>query len=346
MAYISFQPKDHFNTVLWTGTGSSNAITGVGFQPDWVWIKSRSEASNNQVWDSARGVQNYLISNTNAANDTDTAGVTAFGADGFTVGASDILNKPSSTFVAWNWKAGGTGVANTDGSVDSTVSVNTTAGFSIVTYTGVSGSQNVGHGLGTTPTMVTVKHLNGVDNWVTFDSGFPDAKDNWILYNSTLGTPGADSGRWGGIAPTSTTFNVSSSNYGQNNAVGGTYVAYCFTPVKGYSKFGKYTGNGNADGPFIYTGFRPAYILIKRDVGTFNWYLWDNKRLGYNVDNDAQNINLAIADDTGDKIDILSNGFKIKATDTYYNGSGVSVFYWAFAEFPIVSSNDIPGTAR
>jgi hypothetical protein len=357
MAYITFQPSDYFNTTLWTGDGNSTQnITGTGFNADWIWLKGRSGAGDHQLYDKVRGVQKMLISNGTNAESTNSIGLQSFGSDGFTMG-SDMTGS-GSTFVSWNWKANGSGSANTDGSISSTVSANTTSGFSIVTYTGdgtSTGTGVVGHGLGTTPSMIMIKAragTNAANSWWVYHSGL-SANNNLSLNNTNaqFTTSSASSGIVN-TSPTSTTFGFDSgTNLLNVNESGTTYVAYCFADKKGFSKFGSYTGNGNADGTFIYTGFRPAWLMIKRTNTTASWVIIDNQRSNPFNPQDRllfPNTN-ASEDGVGETYnwDFLSNGIKARTTSgSFGNGSGDSYIYMAFAEHPLVSSNDIPGTAR
>jgi hypothetical protein len=346
MAYTTINKgSSYFNTILYTGTGSSNARTGVGFQPDWVWIKGRSGATDHGLYDAVRGVQNQLESNTDTAQTTEATGLTAFGTDGFTVGALAQLNTSAATYVAWNWLANNTsGSSNTAGSITSTVAANTTAGFSIVTYTGTGATATVGHGLGSTPKMIIFKKRSGADNWVVYHVSVGNTA--YLLLDQTSGST-SSSGMFNNTSPTSSVFTVSTA--GPNNGSGATFVAYCFAEVKGYSKFGSYTGNGNANGAFVYTGFKPAWIMIKTTASGDGWLISDNKRSISNVVTNTLGANNAFAESSFGSdfpIDILSNGFKLRNTQAANNSSGVSYIYMAFAENPFVSSTQIPTTAR
>jgi hypothetical protein len=336
--------SSYFNTVTYTGTGASNARTGVGFKPDWVWIKGRSGATDHGIYDAVRGVQKQLESNTTTAETTETTGLTAFGSDGFTVGALAQLNTSSATYVAWNWLGANTTVSNTSGTITSTVSANTTSGFSIVTRTGTGSLGTVGHGLGVAPKMIITKKRSAVDAWGVYHASLGATK--FLILNTTAseGTSGAP---FNNTEPTSSVFTVN-TRAGFNGS-GETFVDYCFAEVKGYSKFGSYTGNGSTDGTFVYTGFKPAFIMVKRTDSTYSWYIFDNKRSGYNVDNDSLSPDLATEEFDGQTyafIDLLSNGFKMRDTFAGRNGSGGTFIYMAFADSPFVSSKSIPTTAR
>jgi len=334
------------NVVTYTGNGTASArsITGVGFQPDWVWGKGRSVASQHNLFDAVRGVGNRLISNgTGAESLNNSFGyLSSFDSDGFSTSAgstnNENWNETSATYVAWNWKANGAGSANTAGSITSTVSASTTAGFSIVTYTGNgTGGATVGHGLGVTPSMVIVKKRSGVADWpVQHISLGPNAS---LRLNGTDAT--ANEPWWNSTAPSSTVFTLGTSN--TINQSGETFVAYCFAPIAGYSAFGSYTGNGSTDGPFIYTGFRPRFVLIKCSSGSgAGWFMYDTARSTYNLAAVWLRANESLAEggsSTDNPIDILSNGFKLRYNNTATNQSGETFIYMAFAETPLKFSN-------
>ena len=346
MAYINFQPSDHFNTLLYSGTGSTQSITGVGFQPDWVWIKNASSGSNydHVLYDAVRGVTKHIHSNTTDAEDTQSDGLTAFGTDGFTVGADSKSNSNGSTLVSWNWKAGNSaGSSNTDGSITSTVSANTTAGFSIVTYTGTgisSGTATVGHGLGEVPSVVIQKRTGGTANWNMYHKSIGNTGS--LSLNLTSAT-NSQTDYWGDTTPSSSVVTI-----GPNTAISGANVLYCFAEKKGYSKFGSYIGNGNANGVFVYTGFKPAFVIAKRTDTANSWNMLDNKRDPFN---DSTESNLfadsSNAENTTYKeIEFVSNGMKVRSSGTGTNASGGTYIYMAFAENPFVTSTGIPTTAR
>jgi hypothetical protein len=277
MAYINFDPQDYFNTKLYTGTGASNAITGVGFQPDFVWLKRRDSTASHALFDINRGVNKQLRTNTTGVEET-VSWFPSFDADGFTVSTTESDgNASGGTYASWNWLANGAGVSNTDGDVTATVSANQTSGFSIVKYVNpASGSPfTVGHGLGSAPKMVIIKNTSGVQNWGVWHTsiGF----GNYLILNTTAATGAANLV----TATSATTF----STYQDHHSAGVDLIAYCFAEKKGYSKFGSYTGNGNADGTFVYTGFKPAFVMIKNTSATENWYILDNKRPSYNTNN-------------------------------------------------------------
>ena len=325
----------NFNTVLYTGDGAvDNAITGVGFQPDWTWIKERNGAANHGLYDAVRGVQKDLVSNTTGAETTQSTGLTAFDSDGFTTGVLAKLNTNNDTYVAWNWKAGGTGASNTNGTITSTVSANTTAGFSIATYVGngVSGA-TFGHGLGVAPELVMVKDLDTAVSWVVYSKPVGNTKTLYL----NLSAAQTSVATWANTTPTASVVSVGANGL-YNNGTTKNHIAYCFASVEGYSKIGSYTGNGNANGTFVYTGFKPAYVMIKRTNTTGSWYTFDNKREGYNVDNDTLLANTTAAETTTDYIDILSNGFKPRTTAAAVNTSASTYVYMAFAKNPFKNS--------
>jgi hypothetical protein len=331
----------YFNPVTYTGTGSTLALTGVGFQPDWVWIKGRSGATDHGLYDAVRGVQKDLVSNSTAAETTQTTGLTAFGSDGFTIGALAKLNTSAATYVAWNWLGANTTVSNTSGTITSTVSANTTSGFSIVSYTGNgAASPTFGHGLGVTPKFVIIKNRQATgENW----QGWFNNSTRCFL-NTTLASTGTFP-----ISTSSTLITLPSTSDGAWNNSSVTYIAYCFAEVKGYSKFGSYTGNGSADGTFVYTGFKPAFILIKRSDSTGDWYLQDNVRnQNFNGDPKTLQPNTTSTEATIGtwSIDNLSNGFKIRESNAAVNASGGTYIYMAFAQNPFVLTDGTPVTAR
>ena len=354
MAYSTI-PKGslYMNNVLYTGNGSTNNITGVGFQPDWVWLKKKNSAANHYLTDAVRGVTKDVSSNTNFAEDTHSNGLTAFGSDGFSLGDNSGFNGNSDTFVAWNWKANGQGSSNTDGSTNTIyTSVNTTSKFSISSYTGtgVAGA-TIGHGLGVIPKMIFVKVTNTTNNWgvyhASLGSGSPQNK--YLILDANNTQEDATT-LWNDTAPTDQVFSVGSG--GMTNLNGNTYISYAFSDVKGYSKFGSYTG-ASSNLPFIYTGFKPAFLLIKKATGSVNnWYMFDSATSPSNVvikyltadTNDIENTSSNSQD-----LDLLSNGFKIRNTNNGGNTNAETYIYMAFAENPFVATSGasaVPVTAR
>ena len=328
----------HMNVVTYTGTGSTLSITGVGFQPDFVWIKCRSAASSNNNYDSVRGTTKALFSNTTDAETTLSGGLTSFDSDGFTLGSEGISNTSGRTYVAWCWKAGGAAVTNTAGSISAQVSANTTSGFSVVTYTGTGSNATVGHGLGVAPSMIIIKPRNSVTNWVV---GQASAGWDAVLNLNTTSATASGTGAFGAVSPTSSVFTVAANGGSYNtNQSTTTYVAYCFAEIAGFSKFGSYTGNGSTDGTFVYLGFRPRFLMFKRTDSIANWTIRDTARNPYNSANLGLFPNLSIAEDStsGRDVDILSNGFKIRGTDSDLNTSSGTYIYMAFAENPFKNS--------
>ena len=355
MAYTTIDnPALFFNTVLYTGNGSTQSITGVGYQPDWVWVKGRSVAAGGNLSDSVRGVNKQLQSASNAAEEALTTCVTAFDSDGFSLGSNGNVNGSSNTYVSWNWKANGTSTTNpSGGTITTTASVNTTAGFSVFTYTGNGSAAHIAHGLGVAPTLVIIKGRSNSDNWFVKHPGI-DA--NQYVYINSTGATASGSNVWSATNPDATKIYIGTDAGVNGN--GETYVCYAFAEKKGYSKFGSYIGNGSTEGTFVYTGFRPAFVINKRtDSSTGgSWILQDNKR-GANVINPVDlsfsPTNNQGESDWGDTFDCdyLSNGFKwrMDGTGGYNNTSGASYIYLAFAEHPFVGNDSgtaVPVVAR
>ena len=348
MAYTTIdKPSDYFNTKLYTGTGSSGAkaITGVGFQPDWLWIKNRTVAQEHWLADSIRGNTKFLESNSNNAESSDGAtGLASFDSDGFTLGTgSDRTNDLNESMVAWNWLASNSTASNTDGSITSTVSANTTSGFSIVSFTGTGANATVGHGLGSAPRMMIFKNRDeGAEGWFVYHESIGNTKR--LLLDETSATS-TSSTFYQDTSPTSSVFSVG-SNHGVNGP--DAMICYAFAEKQGYSKFGSYTGNGNADGTFVYTGFKPAFVMVKRFDTTGNWVIWDNTRQTINLVHKRLYANLTDAEYAGDAlgVDFLSNGFKLRTSTAEWNGSGNTMIYMCFASSPFTTSTGIPTTAR
>ena len=349
MAYTTINKStDNFNTKLFTGNGSTQSITGVGFQPDWVWFKNRSSTQNHRLFDAVRGAGKNLVSNATSAEinaGTGTDGqLRTFDSDGFSVGSDGSVNNNGENIVAWNWKANGQGSSNTDGSINTTyTSANTTAGFSISTYTGTGSAATIGHGLGVKPSMIIVKNLSSSSyGWYIYHKSI--AATHEILLNSNAAKD--TTSQWNDTEPTSSVFSVGTA--AATNGSGNNLVAYCFAEKTGYSKFGSYTGNGNADGTFVYTGFKPAWLLVKQTTGASqNWYLWDNKRDSFNLADTPLKPDESLAESGigAYNIDMLSNGFKFRGTETQINASGETYIYMAFGQ-SLVGSNNVPCTAR
>jgi hypothetical protein len=330
-APVVTKPSTVMDVKLYTGNGSTQTISGLGFSPDLVWYKSRSSAVyNHGLFDIVRGTSAMLRSNTTDAEST-ISGVTAFNSDGFTLGSDNGGNESGGSMVAWTWDAGSSTVTNTQGSISSQVRANASAGFSIVTYTGTGAAATVGHGLGVAPFLIIVKSRVATLNtsWAIYHKDI--GSDKWISFD-TSGASSSTAGAWNSTAPTSSVFSI--GTFSIVNESTKTYVAYCFAPVAGYSAYGLYTGNGSADGSFTYLGFLPKLILIKRTDTTSNWTILDTSRLGYNVDNDPLYPNLADAEGTTDLLDITSNGFKLRSTDASVNASGGTYIFAAWASNP------------
>ena len=347
MAYTTIKkPSDYFNTKLYSGNGSTQSITGVGFQPDLLWQKSRSNAYGNMWFDAVRGASQRLMSNTTGGESgTSPDSITSFDSDGFSLGADIAVNGNGTTNVAWNWKANGAGVANTDGSISSTVSANTTSGFSIVSYSGGgSFGDTVGHGLNSVPAMIIVKCTSASSDWYIWQKNMGANDNQFMAFNtSALQTSGATI--FDVSAMSNTTFTLGTNI--DVNGSGRTFVAYCFAEKKGFSKFGSYIGNGSTDGTFVYTGFKPAFVIVKVTSSANSWTIQDNIR---NINNPVSNYLLADSSSAegtaGLDLDFVSNGFKVRTTSGAVNDSGASYIYMAFAENPLVGTNNIPATAR
>ena len=347
MAYSTIpKPSLYFNTKLYTGTGSSNAITGVGFQPDWVWVKNRTGTNNHRMANAVSGSSDVHSSNiTNVG--ADSSYFSSFNSDGFTVGTAADPNVNGGSFVSWNWKANGAGSANTSGSINTTAtSVNTTAGFSISKYVGTGSAATVGHGLGVVPKMLMIKDLSAATDWTVYHVGVGNTKR---LVLNTTGAQEDDASFFNDTTPTSSVFSIGSSS--AVNYSGRNYICYAFAEKKGYSKFGSYKGNGAADGTFVYTGFKPAFILQKLTTsGSTGWGMFDSTRSPNNVSKNMILANSSAVEDTGNAgaIDFLSNGFKWRTTDSWFNDSNENIFT-AFAEEPLVANSGtdgVPATAR
>ena len=356
MAYTTIDDgSEYFQAITYTGnSNTSHAVTNTGnsnLQPDWIWVKIRTGQNDDHILvDSSRGNLKRLKSNQNYSEPSDAAEIKSFDSNGFTLGTTDgTSNYNGFTYVAWQWKAnGGTTSSNTDGSITTTVQANTTAGFSIVTYTGnATNGATIGHGLGAVPQVIIKKNRadNGTE-WNVYHHSIGNTKSLFLNTTEAETTESA----YNNTSPTSSiqTINGSSANNGDGDGM----IAYFFTPIKGYSKFGSYTGNGNADGPFVYTGFKPAWILFKNiSTGDDNWTIVDNKR---DIDNPTTHSLFPSGNNTEDdgtgngyiNVDFVSNGFKIRQITHMINASDEDYIYMAFAEHPFVSSKGVPVTAR
>jgi hypothetical protein len=330
--------SEYFNTVLYTGTGAIRSVTGVGFQPDFVWGKARNTAYSSNLYDSVRGATKYIYSNATTTEVTEADSLTSFDSDGFSTGANAGagINYSGVTYVAWNWKANGTGATNEDGSTTSTVSANTTAGFSVVTYTGTGSNATVGHGLGVAPKVLIGKNRTYGVNWRVYHESLGATK----YLNLNLANAAATSSLpWNNTAPTSSVFSIGTSDNINRNT--DSIVMYCFAEVEGYSKFGSYTGNGNANGTCIYTGFKPKMVIIKTTSASFDWVILDTERNPYNLVHDVLYPSLANAEadaTTYASFDAVANGFKLRNAHQYTNYNGYNYIYMAFAENPFKNS--------
>jgi hypothetical protein len=331
----------HFNTVLYTGDGTDDrSISGVGFQPDFTWLKARSAAQSHELYDVLRqnsGNPARLQSDNTGAESAAPNNLQAFESDGFQLGDATSVNGSGTTMTAWLWKANGSGVSNTDGSITSTVSANVDAGFSIVSYAGNGSNATVGHGLSQAPDMMIVKNRDdGTRSWITYHKDNTSAPEtDFLRLDATNAT--ADYPVWNDTAPTSSVFSVGDAS---TNGSGNGIIAYCFHSVEGFSKFGSYTGNGSADGPFVYTGFRPAWVMVKRTDSSSAWFIWDGSRDPDNyVGSELYAHSSAAEPPSYESLDFTSNGFKLRASYSDRNGSGGTYIYMAFAENPFKYSN-------
>jgi hypothetical protein len=324
--------NDYFDVTLYTGTDATQTITNSGLmQPDLVWVKSRNGAYNHYLYDSIRGATNALRSSTTGAESQAGDSTLTTTTNGFTVTGTGLgVNSNGTTIVGWQWNAGGSTVTNTSGTISAQVRANTTSGFSIVTYTGTGSNATVGHGLGVAPSMVIVKKRSASENWVVYHTSVGATK--YLTLNLTDAET-TSATRWNNTAPTSTVFSIGTSGNVNDNT--GTYVAYCFASVAGYSAFGSYTGNGSADGPFVYLGFRPEFVMIKNatTAGT-SWEMFDNARETFNLMDLELLANSSNAEGTYTYGDFVSNGFKLRSTNNGVNQSSATLIYMAFAENP------------
>jgi hypothetical protein len=341
-ATVATAANKYFDATLYTGNGGTQTITNAGgFQPDFIWEKARSNAFSHMLYDAVRGVQKYLRTNVTSAEVTDSTTLTAFNSNGFTVGSGDNGNNSGTTSVAWQWNAGGSTVTNTAGSITTSVRASPTAGFSIVTYSGNgTGGATIGHGLGVAPSMMIFKPRNAVGSWLVWHTGY-NSNQAQMLLDSTAAIYNPGNGLYFNSTYPSSTVATLGTSSSVNDATY-TYVAYMFAPVAGFSAFGSYTGNGSSNGPFIYTGFRPRFVMVKTTSNAgYNWNTHDAARNPSNSANLVLYPNTAAGDDAygaGSGLDILSNGFKPRDTGGGLNGSGFTYIYMAFAEHPFKNS--------
>jgi hypothetical protein len=325
-------PRDYFNTVLYTGTGADRSVTGVGFQPDFVWIKNRGDSSSHGLQDAVRGATKQLRSNSTAAESTLTENVTSFDADGFSLGDNSdgvSVNENTKSYVAWCWKANGAGSSNTDGSITSTVSANTDSGFSIVSFNsgGSSGNKSVGHGLGAMPAMYIERDIDSTDNWRVWHKSFSNLAQDFIWLNLT-NAKSSDSRYWANTGPTSTLFNF---EVGYTYSLNRDVIGYFFAEIAGYSKFGNYTGNGSATGPSVTTDFEPTFLMIKRTDSTGDWIIHDSARDATNPRTAFLEPNTADAEGSGLDVDFNSTSFQIKSSSATVNANGGTYIYMCIA---------------
>lgn len=356
MAQID-KPNLHFNTTIWTGDNTTPKTFTTGtFKPDLLWGKIRSQAYNHQLFDTTRGAgsDKEIVPSSNGAEGASNGEVygyvSAFTSTGFTFtkgsdsAGYDYWNESPDKYVAWTWKAnGGTTSSNSDGSITSTVQANTTAGFSIVSFTGTGANGTVGHGLGAVPKMIIQKNRSISAAWSVWHGSFTGAQ---VIYLNETGAVGSNTSSWNSTVPTASVFSVGTGSY--PNGSGNTQIYYVFAEKKGFSKFGNYTGNGSAGNPpYIYTGFKPAFVMVKNTSQADGWFMHDNKRDGYNDDNEYIFANLSNAEGSNvNRIRFFSNGFSVPTADKSHNVDGNGYIYMAFAENPLVGSNNVPAVAK
>ena len=353
MAYTTIDnPELYFQTKLYTGNASTQSITLDGsedMQPDWVWFKVRNNTDTHGVFDSVRGATKALIPDGNQAEFTQSNGLTSFDSDGFTSGDANITNGSSRNYASWNWKAGTSfsndASATSVGTIDSSGSANDTAGFSIVSYTGTGSAGTIKHGLSTAPNWIIFKNRETAgQNWIVYHSATSSTpQDDFLKLNATSAV-GSSTSYGNNTAPTTSVFSVGANDNTNKSSEG--QIAYCFAEKQGYSKFGSFSGTGNADGVFVHLGFRPAFIICKRTDSADNWMMVDNKRGSINLIDEVIFSDLSQAEVSTNACDFLSNGFKARTTSTWINASGGTYIYMAFAESPFVNSNGVPNNAR
>ena len=350
--FITFQPSDFFSVLNYTGTsGASQAQTGLGFQPDFTWIKARTGAESHTLWDVPRGVQEVLYANNANVEATVATGLLSFDSDGFTVGAEGKVGSSSYTYTSWNWKGGTTSGIATNGSTTitpSAYSFSQTAGFSVIKYTGnATAGAKLAHGLGKAPTLIWVKNLDDGNDWKVYQKYVKGTDpEDWVMILNTAAATSDDNTVWNDTQPDDVNITLGSSTHVNDSST--AYVAYCFAPIQGQQMFGRYYGNANADGPFIQTNFRPKFIVLKRLDGTTDWKMVTNPPYTENdADTPMLTLNEASVENSAyAEVDFVSNGFKIRDSNSVINTNGSQNIYWAFSEFPFVSSNSKAGTAR
>jgi hypothetical protein len=346
-AYTTIDDSEaYFQTQLYTGNGSANLAITLGgdtdMQPDFVWIKNRDEDDSHCLFDSVRGATEVLHADTTVEEATDADTLDSFTSDGFQVDADVKVNTNTEKYVAWCWKGGGSASSNSVGDITTSLSASSASGFSVVSYTGTGSEQTIGTGLSSPVKMIIIKRRTGTYDWATWNIGLTNRYS--IMLNETDAQTDDGAGWFpaAGVTTTSTTFLLGNSSRTNGSSV--AYIAHCFAAIQGFSKFGAYEGNGDADGTFVFCGFRPAFVMTKSIDSTSSWHMFDAKREGYNVDNDALEADATTVEPTTDMIDILSNGFKCRiATDP---NVAETYIYAAFAEAPFVNSNGVPCNAR
>ena len=348
MAYSTIKKSNvYFNTTLYTGTGSSNSITGVGHQPDWVWIKQRNGTENHNLFDAVRTATKRVSSNRNNAEDTQAQQLTAFGTDGFTVGTDNGANQNGQNYVSWNWKAGTTSAISGGSITPTAVSINTTSGFGIYAYTGTGSAGTIAHGLGATPDALIIKNRDATNSWIVWYNGF-NGRTRMVL-DSNNASNSNQPYAFNDAVPTSTVVNIGTDT--DTNASGNDYIMYVFKNVKGYCKIGTITGNGDVHGPFIYTGFKPNFVMTKKIGGTGDWLIRNPNRdfNGQWRDLYANSTYAETAPDANTESDIYSNGFKLRMSHSNHNENGATYMFMAFAKEPLVAdetANGVPATAN
>ena len=351
MAYTTIDdPSKYFQTTLYTGNATDDtAYTNGGnsnLQADWLWVKNREVTVDNVVFDSTRGVTKNVRPNINNQESTNSNYLKSFDSDGFTMGTSNRVNGNTNNMIAWQWKAnGGSRTTNTESGNNPAggYQASTTSGFSIIDYVGTGAAGTMAHGLGAVPTTIIVKNRDEGEDWAVYHRNASSAGNDSYLELNTSDAVATAGTVWNDTTPTSSVFTIGSNNKTNKDTI--NYIAYAFTPIQGFSKFGSYTGNGNADGPFVYTGFKPAFLL-KKGTGSGDWHISDNKQNSSNAHDNALRPNENNATETGNTVDFLSNGFKIRNTGGSWNSDGNSYVYAAFAHHPFVSSEGVPTTAR
>ena len=344
MAYTTIDdPTEYFETTIFTGNGSTQNITGLNFQPDWIWYKRTNSTNHHRLIDSVRGSNKNIATDLANAENTEATYVSSFNSDGWSIGSNTDINASNDTIVAWAWKAGGSASSNSDGSITKCLyAASTAAGFSVVSYTATNANATVGHGLGQALDMLIVKNRDSSKDWRVWFKGF-SGTERLELNNAEA--KASTSTSWNGTVPSSSVFSLGDDTNTNNST--DEYIAYCFAGKKGYSKFGTYLGNSSTDGTFVYTGFKPAWIMVKKiNSANDEWNMFDNKRDDDNVITQRLVANITAANAAGTYVDFLSNGFKWRINNNLANGNGNTYIYMAFAESPFVNSNGVPNNAR